>query len=39
MAEIAEQVEHGTSPKAAHGVPEEDPQYMAETITSFVAAS
>jgi pimeloyl-ACP methyl ester carboxylesterase len=36
--EIAELVEHRTSPKAAHWVPEEDPQFVAEAIARFVAA-
>lgn len=34
--EIAEQVDHQTSPKAAHWVPEEDPQFIAEAIASFI---
>mgnify|MGYP001035099722 CR=1 FL=1 len=37
--EIAEQVDHRTSPKAAHWVPEEDPQFIADAISGFVAAS
>lgn len=36
--EIAEHTEHKTTPKAAHWVPEEDPQFVAEAIASFVAA-
>ncbi|QKC83553.1 alpha/beta hydrolase [Mesorhizobium sp. NZP2077] len=36
--EIAAQVDHRTSPKAAHWVPEEDPQFIAEAIATFVAA-
>ena len=34
--EIAEQVDNQISPKAAHWVPEEDPQFIAEAIASFV---